>query len=107
MSWPYGANWDALQLSVGWVVRNCVSDFHTNISHCLFSPALVGNLWNVLDRDISSFAETILRQLLSDCDNVPLTSVISTARSSCNYKYLIGAAPVIYGLPLIFDTKLH
>ena len=54
---------------------------------------------------MSSFAEAVLKQLLADCNDVSLTAVISAARSSCNYKYLIGAAPVIYGLPLIFETK--
>ena len=82
----------------------------------------VGNLWDVTDRDIDRFAMTLLEQWLSGgageggkqeaeaasrasdtaCGAERLLCVsrsVSDSRSVCRLPYLIGAAPVCYGVP--------
>ena len=70
--------------------------------HCLFhySPCIVGNLWDVTDQDIDRYCKTLLKSWLNQ--NPPGTLLQSTACSSreiCTLPYLIGASPVVYGLP--------
>uniref|UniRef100_A0A915HYN5 separase n=1 Tax=Romanomermis culicivorax TaxID=13658 RepID=A0A915HYN5_ROMCU len=91
-------------------------------------PAIVGNMWNVTDRDIDSFLDCLLRMwlrieegrlnekfkqrhsklLLSttttttphfpDVEN--LSEAVAKARDGCKLAYLTGGAPVLYGLPV-------
>eukprot|EP00775_Hariotina_reticulata_P008004 gene8004-8202_t len=55
-------------------------------------PAAVANLWDVTDRDIDRFAQAMLEQWLRG-------SSTSRSRQSCKLRWLVGAAPVCYGLP--------
>lgn len=68
------------------------------------------------DRDIDRFAEEVFKKLNLDSAHVPAKSAgplgmlpISTAstagavnasRDACKLKYLTGAAPVVYGIPV-------
>ncbi|CAC5385173.1 ESP1 [Mytilus coruscus] len=63
-------------------------------------PCIVSNLWDVTDKDIDRFLEHLLQSCLSDkpCD---VLSKISTAREACRLPFLIGAAPVVYGFPIV------
>lgn len=84
------------------------------------SPALVANLWDVTDKDIDKFSETVFQKLGLDTISHPssdenssdestkemtLAGAIATSREVCNLRYLNGAAPVVYGIPVRF-TRL-
>ncbi|KAJ5183174.1 Peptidase C50 separase [Penicillium capsulatum] len=72
------------------------------------SPALVATLWDVTDKDIDRFASStfdtwgLFAKGKSHSD-VGLDTAIAGARGSCVLKYLNGAAPVIYGVPVFLD----
>ncbi|OAJ36096.1 hypothetical protein BDEG_20308 [Batrachochytrium dendrobatidis JEL423] len=72
-------------------------------------PALVANLWDVTDRDIDRYSKSMMEQcgLLSgdsDQECVSLPMAVSLAREDTLLKYLIGAAPVVYGgLPIYIN----
>jgi len=65
----------------------------------LCRACIVGNLWDVTDREIDRFLESTLRQWFSDgsCDLVQATRA---GRSACKLEFLTGAAPVVYGIPV-------
>ncbi|KAH3679582.1 hypothetical protein WICMUC_000915 [Wickerhamomyces mucosus] len=67
-------------------------------------PMVLGNLWDVTDKDIDKFSLSVfdhwgLTEGI-DSDPVDICEAVKKARSECKLKYLNGAAPVIYGLPL-------
>ncbi|EKM75331.1 hypothetical protein AGABI1DRAFT_80074 [Agaricus bisporus var. burnettii JB137-S8] len=74
-------------------------------------PTLVANLWDVTDRDIDKFCQTVFDKIQLNPENVrawngstntpnmSLVSAVAHARSACKLKYLTGAAPVVYGIP--------
>ncbi|GAA5908652.1 hypothetical protein JCM5296_006001 [Sporobolomyces johnsonii] len=77
------------------------------------SPALVANLWDVTDKDIDKFAQSVfdktgLASSPTSTSSSPasLTSAIATSREVCNLRYLNGAAPVVYGVPVRFASPL-
>ncbi|CAJ0745885.1 17314_t:CDS:10 [Entrophospora sp. SA101] len=77
-------------------------------------PALVANLWDVTDKDIDRFSKALFHEWNlkpnHELDNVigndtkkidvSLVKAVSVARKECRLKFLIGAAPVIYGVPV-------
>ena len=63
-------------------------------------PGLLANLWDVTDRDIDRFSLELLRKIEMGCS---LGSAIYHARNVCKLKYLVGSAPVWYGIPLEFQ----
>lgn len=91
-------------------------------------PAVLANLWDVTDRDIDRFSYRVLekwgvfddaREQLPispvkrcrktkakhkvesvDIGRVSLDEAVAQGRSACRLKYLNGAAPVIYGVPV-------
>ena len=65
-------------------------------------PAVVGNLFDVTDSDIDRYLQSVLQRWLNGGQN--LIQCVADARSECKLKYLVGAAPVCYGLPM-FDVK--
>lgn len=63
-------------------------------------PSYVGLLWDVTDTDIDKFLDSLLDNwLLEKCDN-SIAAAVALSRLVCQFKYLVGAAPVIYGLPV-------
>lgn len=69
------------------------------------APCYVGNLWDVTDRDIDVFSDKFLSYSLKrwkpESKKVPsFARAISMSRVACRLPYLIGCAPVLYGLPL-------
>ncbi|EIW51672.1 separase [Trametes versicolor FP-101664 SS1] len=83
--------------------------YHYMLAGC---PTLVANLWDVTDRDIDKFSQSVFDDLHLNADAVKRwraddggaerTSVVravAKARESCKLKYLTGAAPVVYGIP--------
>ncbi|KAM6928107.1 separin [Xenentodon cancila] len=63
-------------------------------------PFILGNLWDVTDRDIDRFTKALLESWLSAGSGAPLLEYMGSSREATHLKYLIGAAPVVYGLPL-------
>nr|XP_014347491.1 PREDICTED: separin [Latimeria chalumnae] len=66
-------------------------------------PLVLGNLWDVTDRDIDRYTEALLRSWLKAGSKAPLLDYVSQAREAPKFKYLIGAAPVVYGLPVLLQ----
>jgi len=66
-----------------------------------FSPAVVANLWDVTDKDIDLFLENLLKLWLTQSKGRDLADCVTEAREACKLNYLVGAAPVVYGLPLV------
>ncbi|KAK2510725.1 Espl1, partial [Columba guinea] len=64
------------------------------------SPLVLGNLWDVTDRDIDRYVRALLEGWLGGGAGAPLLSHVTQARQAPRLKYLIGAAPVAYGLPV-------
>lgn len=81
-------------------------------------PCVVGNLWDVTDRDIDRLTEEFLNSWLTakqnneesiyndKSENDLANSIcvhLAKARSACKMSHLNGSAPVIYGLPVSFQ----
>ncbi|KAJ2396267.1 separin protein, partial [Coemansia sp. RSA 2603] len=73
--------------------------------------ALLGNLWDVGDKDIDRFAVEVLRVwgVLGECERsdgrpVSLAEAVCLARKVCRMPFLTGAAPVVYGLPVYLSS---
>ncbi|KAF8155999.1 cysteine peptidase C50 [Crassisporium funariophilum] len=74
-------------------------------------PTLIANLWDVTDKDIDKFSQSVFDKLSLTGKDVgqvkekrarPRTSVVAAvaqSRDSCKLRYLTGAAPVVYGIP--------
>ncbi|XP_041639099.1 separin [Cheilinus undulatus] len=63
-------------------------------------PFVLGNLWDVTDRDIDRFTKALLESWFSAGSGAPLLDHMGPSRQATHLKHLIGAAPVIYGLPI-------
>ncbi|XP_055474199.1 separin isoform X2 [Psammomys obesus] len=63
-------------------------------------PLFLGNLWDVTDRDIDRYTEALLQGWLRAGPGAPLLCYVSQARQAPRLKFLIGAAPIAYGLPV-------
>ncbi|KAI5475793.1 cysteine-type endopeptidase, separase [Pseudohyphozyma bogoriensis] len=84
--------------------------YHYMIAGC---PALVGNLWDVTDRDIDKFSDSVFKKIHLDVPSSlsasikstpppTLSAAVATSRDVCNLKFLNGAAPVVFGVPVRF-----
>jgi hypothetical protein len=100
-----------------------IESFGTPLHYLLSnSKSVVANLWDVTDRDIDKFSHKFLAlwglenfRSLPDVEgnNVikgvninrkySLAEALSSSRDNCVLKYLNGAAPVMYGLPVSLD----
>lgn len=64
-------------------------------------PLILGTLWDVTDRDIDRYAESLLRAWLgAPRPGAPLLRYVAEARNAPRLQHLTGAAPVAYGLPV-------
>lgn len=71
------------------------------------SQSVLGNLWDVTDVDIDKFSLSLMDKtgLLLTSPKLEVQDLVSAANSSrdaCNLKFIVGAAPVVYGLPVRF-----
>ena len=83
----------------------------------------MSNLWDVTDRDIDRFLKDILETWLSNDASMEQTSannqaplesdsqkqkslldIIPRSRDVCRLPYLIGSAPVVYGIPVMLKS---
>lgn len=73
-------------------------------------PMLVANMWDVTDKDIDRFSFGMLERWGAFPASNPglktmsIGEAIKNSRDECNLKFLNGAAPIVYGLPL---TLVH
>ncbi|XP_067320360.1 separin [Anolis sagrei] len=66
-------------------------------------PLVLGNLWDVTDRDIDRFMQALLKNWLKAGSGAPLLQYIIQSRQAPRLKYMIGAAPIAYGLPVFLQ----
>jgi hypothetical protein len=71
---------------------------------CAGAPCVVGNLWDVTDRDIDRYCMTLLETFLG-ADGGSLAKCVAEARSSCKMRHIVGLAPVCYGVPVHLLTR--
>ncbi|CAI2170099.1 16975_t:CDS:10 [Funneliformis geosporum] len=76
------------------------------------SPAIVANLWDVTDVDFDRFSKSVFRnwglnpnEETTSKKKVSLVQAVTIARNVCKLKYLIGSAPVVYGIPCYLQSK--
>jgi separase len=70
------------------------------------SPMTLVNLWDVTDKDIDHFSLSVFEKwslLGTGKKNLSICDAVVQSRSCCTLKYLNGAAPVVYGLPLYLE----
>jgi len=72
------------------------------------APCVVGNLWDVTDRDIDRYCLTLMENFFGDCEDAgsskqspSLAKCVADARSACKLRYIVGSAPVCYGIPVV------
>ncbi|KAG8585274.1 hypothetical protein GDO81_004955 [Engystomops pustulosus] len=63
-------------------------------------PLVVGNLWDVTDREIDRYTVAFLQGWIKAGPGAALLKYLSESRQAPKLKYIIGAAPVAYGLPV-------
>lgn len=63
-------------------------------------PTVVGNLWDVTDREIDRYTVAFLQDWLKAGPGSQLLKYLAESRQAPKLKYIIGAAPVAYGLPV-------
>jgi separase len=80
--------------------------YHYMLAGC---PTLVASLWDVTDRDLDKFTQSVFDRLAltpagvrswqSRAQPHSVVQAVAEARDVCKLKYLTGAAPVVYGIP--------
>ena len=76
-------------------------------------PCVVGNLWDVTIDDVQTFTETFINSWLNSTRSRNISIIkepsnnickaIIKARNACKLSHLNGSAPVVYGIPLVFE----
>ena len=61
------------------------------------APWIMGNLWDVTDKDIDKLSMVCMEKLLGNSDDAATSLRVS--RRECKLKFANGCAAVIYGLP--------
>lgn len=77
---------------------------------CAGAPCVVGNLWDVTDKDIDRFSVALFKSFLGHSDgreNQTLANSVATAREACKLRYIVGCAPVCYGVPVQVDYETN
>lgn len=72
---------------------------------CAGSPCVVGNLWDVTDRDIDRYCIALLKDFLDPRGEMKsLPRCVADARSVCKMRHIVGCAPVVYGVPVVAEN---
>lgn len=77
------------------------------------SPAVVANLWDVTDKDIDRFSVALFEAFLGEGGAregdrkraLTLAHAVAESRSACKMPFVIGYAPVCYGIPVEVATS--
>lgn len=70
---------------------------------CAGAPTVVGNLWDVTDRDIDKFSISFLEKMYDGHHDIP--GCVAKSRHVCRMKNLVGCAPVVYGIPVVIGKN--
>ena len=74
----------------------------------------MANLWDVTDRDIDRFSAALLeawgtgqqqQQQGGGSSGVHMAAGVAASRAACRLQHLIGAAPVVYGIPALVMAR--
>lgn len=68
------------------------------------SPMIIGNLWDVTDKDIDMFSLSVMARagmIEQTPTSLNFAQAVDKSRDCCTLKYLNGSAPIMYGLPLV------
>ena len=65
------------------------------------APCVLGNLWDVSDRDIDRFCIEFMEKFFAGGKSV--AQCVSESRGVCKMRYVVGAAVVVYGVPIVFE----
>uniref|UniRef100_A0A7S2PLY0 separase n=2 Tax=Skeletonema marinoi TaxID=267567 RepID=A0A7S2PLY0_9STRA len=68
------------------------------------SPCVVGNLWDVTDRDIDRYCLTLMEDFVKGQGD-SLAKCVAEARRACKLRYIVGSAPICYGVPLTCSSR--
>ncbi|KAL7541613.1 hypothetical protein ACHAXR_011062 [Thalassiosira sp. AJA248-18] len=75
------------------------------------APCVVGNLWDVTDRDIDRYCLTLMEDFVQIQGDIfsprsfpSLAKCVANARKACKLRYIVGSAPVCYGVP-VYNVK--
>ena len=88
LKWSTESQYDATGVVLAYTLAGC--------------PAVVGNLWDVTDKDIDRYCQEMLTKMLS-FKTMSIGQLVQFSRQACKLPYLIGAAPICYGIPVQFD----
>jgi len=88
LKWSTESQYDATGVVLAYTLAGC--------------PAVVGNLWDVTDKDIDRYCQEMLTKMLSS-KTMSIGQLVQFSRQACKLPYLIGAAPICYGIPVQFD----
>ena len=83
------------------------------VPDCAGCPAAVANLWDVTDRDIDRFSAALLEAWGTDqqqqqggsAAGAHMAAGVAASRAACRLQHLIGAAPVVYGIPALVMAR--
>jgi separase len=67
------------------------------------APAVIANLWDVTDGDIELIQNW--RSSSHSGAHICLSTSLQNARNVCQLKYLVGAAPVLFGIPTVIGIS--
>ncbi|XP_066521255.1 separin isoform X2 [Hoplias malabaricus] len=82
-------------------VQGCLEGTGIILSYLIAGcPLVLGNLWDVTDRDIDRFTSALLQSWISSGSGSPLLQHLVQSRDATHLKHMIGAAPIAYGLPV-------
>lgn len=68
------------------------------------APCVVGNLWDVTDRDIDRYCLTLIEDFVKGQGD-SLAKCVAEARRACKLRYIVGSAPVCYGVPIKCSSR--
>lgn len=68
------------------------------------APCVVGNLWDVTDRDIDRYCLTLIEDFVNGQGD-SLAKCVAGARRACKLRYIVGSAPICYGVPLKCSSR--
>ena len=64
------------------------------------APFVVGNLWDVTDKDLDKLSMHCMEKLLDqEKGKENIVNALSKSRDVCKMKHAVGSAAVIYGIP--------
>ncbi|XP_052807169.1 uncharacterized protein LOC128236307 [Mya arenaria] len=68
-------------------------------------PCMMGNLFDVTDKDIDKFTEEFLKLCMAAKPGTYIPLLMQKAREVFKMKYINGCAPIMYGLPMFISKN--